>query len=114
MNRASVSWRRAIIRAAWLEWLVGQLEKTGDGFGCLEQVVDIPGWFKAKELGLGRSEGPSIFWTLEHLEQINRKHLVILLGQKQPKLDKNAERRAVAAPRRQKGRKQSRRKSVAA
>jgi hypothetical protein len=92
--------RRDPIRAAWLEWLVAQQMSTGDGEGLLMQIAPVPGWFKAAELGLAWLEGPSIFWTFENLEQINRSHLYILLSPLRKKKAKHKERAALEKRRR--------------
>jgi hypothetical protein len=78
MQTITVTEEDAIVKAAWLEWIVTHLVLTGDGDGLVPRFVEVEHWFILRELGLGANESPSIFWTLVHLKQINRAHRAML------------------------------------
>jgi hypothetical protein len=87
------------VKAAWLEWIVTHLMHSGDGASLVPAYVEVEDWFRQGELGLGRGEAPTIFWTTVHLAQINRAHQAMLAccDLPQPKrereLDEAAQRR---------------------
>jgi len=76
--KGTVKPTRRLIRAAWLERRVSLECAPGQDPARHIEDVDIPGWFPAVELGLAFDQGPSIFWTAQHLEQINLAHRRIL------------------------------------
>jgi hypothetical protein len=80
-----------VIKAAWMEWLVSHQIASGNGASYIAQVVEIPGWFRSFELGMAIPEGPSIFWTFDHLDQINRAHRHLLACPDRPKPPKPKE-----------------------
>jgi hypothetical protein len=69
---------RRIIKIAWLEWLISHQTAEGNGAIYIPAFVEVPGWFRSHELGLAILEGPSIFWTIEHLDEINAAHRAVL------------------------------------
>jgi hypothetical protein len=75
---AARQWTRRLIRAAWLERRVSLECAPGQDPVRHIEDVDVPNWFPAKELGLAFDQGPSIIWTTEHLDKINRAHEHIL------------------------------------
>lgn len=89
---------RAVIRAAYLEWLIALAYSTGQTPDveprapqgevppeiCAYLSGSWPGrGFISGELGMGIGEGPSIFWTMKTLARQNR-DAVIALGDEAP------------------------------
>jgi hypothetical protein len=97
MSHAS---EKDVIRAAWLEWIVARQTGSGSGMYYLPLFIEMPGWFLSYELGLALPEGPSIFWTAQHLEQINRAHRSILAGRDLQRSRRKKGEQAVANQRR--------------
>ncbi len=64
--------RRDLLRTAWLERRVSLACASGEDPVRHMEEFDIPGWFPAVELGLAPDAGPSIYWTAEHLDKLNR------------------------------------------
>lgn len=111
MKRANAGRYGVVIKSCWIEWLVARQITTGNGESCLIECAYVPGWFRLHELGLAVSDGPSIFWTLDHLVELNRAHRAQLAGPRReaskPKLSAKARRKleqAEARRRRQKWR----------
>lgn len=75
-----VTAHRTVVKMAWLEWLVSRQIDSGNGADYIPLFIEVPGWFWAYELGFAIPEGPSILFTAEHLEEINRAHRAILAG----------------------------------
>ena len=75
---------RPWITCALREWVVARLMETGDE-RTMDAVVDMPRWFIPFELGLQLGAGPSILYTAEHLDEINRAHREVLAGAKELK-----------------------------
>jgi hypothetical protein len=81
MNRRR-TWeeREDAIRALHLEALVTAQAGTAHDWRAMDGVLgDVPGRFIAVELGLARGQGPSVFWTQDHLPNINKANLHALL-----------------------------------
>jgi hypothetical protein len=76
----------AVIKAAWLEWLVTKQWQGGD-HRLVEMYPEVESWFRDVELGLGINQGPSIFWTLQNLEKINRRNQRKLACRRQSESD---------------------------
>jgi hypothetical protein len=79
----------AVIRAAWLEWTVARSVSTCNGERFISNVSEIPRKFRLYDLGLAC--GPSIFWTTENLDKINRRNRAILKAKPQSKPKRSAE-----------------------
>jgi len=62
------------VEELWLEWIMARLTTTGDGPRFLPEVAAVPEWFRLCELGLGQMQGPTVFWTTQNLQRINRKN----------------------------------------
>ena len=75
---------RTWIRCAAHEWAVARLFETGDDV-VLDVVVDPPKWFIDYELGFKLGHGPTIIYTTEHLDEINRAHRAELRLAEAPK-----------------------------
>lgn len=69
---------RRFVKVAWLEWLVSHQAGGGNGALYIPAFVEVPGWFRSYELGFALHEGPTIFWTAEHLDEINAAHRAVL------------------------------------
>jgi hypothetical protein len=65
--------------------LVSHQAGSGNGVRYIPEYVEMPRWFRMYELGLAIPDGPSILWTLRHLDRINRKHRAALAAQDLPK-----------------------------
>jgi hypothetical protein len=81
----------AFIKSAWLEWIVTHLMRCGDGASLVPAYVEVEDWFRLGELGLGKGEGPTVFWTTVHLVQINRAHHAMLACRDLPQLKRERE-----------------------
>lgn len=68
------------------------LRATGD-HELVERYVEVEEWFRLCELGLGINQGPSIFWTLQNLEKINRRNQRTLAKPENKEQQSAAERR---------------------
>ena len=98
-----VAWlTRAQIAELWLLRLVSLQCAPGGGpdAALIELVVEIPGWFRAVELGLAIQAGPSILWTSENLEGINRRNRAALdAPRRAPERPRTSEKRLSARER---------------
>lgn len=92
---------RRIIKLAWLEWLTSHQVAGGDGAFYIPAFIEVPGWFRSHELGLAILEGPSIFWTIDHLDEINAAHRAVLSCRDLRKARKAREQQAAEKRRRE-------------
>jgi hypothetical protein len=94
------------IKAHWEEYRVTRQVRTGNGDRYLAQWGRAPSWFVLNELGYGWGEGPSVEWTEENVDAINRQHAAQFARE-------NAEQRQVIEIKREWERPQSERKKLA-
>jgi len=90
-SRSRAPWlTRAQIAELWLLRLASLQCAPGGGpdASLIELVVDMPRWFRSIELGLAIQAGPSILWTAENIEALDRRNRATL----------DAPRRTVARP----------------
>jgi len=117
LARRPVAWlTRAQIAELWLLRLVSLQCAPGGGPDAqlIELVVDIPGWFRAVELGLAIQAGPSILWTAENLEGINRRNRAALDAPKRAPARPHASEKRLSARERAKERRRLWRSGVPA
>src|SRR5262249_13149976 len=93
--------QRNVIRSAWLEWIVTRQCTRGNGARYIPEYVEVPDWFRNHELGLAITDGPTIFWTLAHLPEINQAHRAMLAGRNLPKPKRSREQKVAEWRRRE-------------
>lgn len=90
--------RAETIKELWLELLVSRQCGASHAERVIPDVVSVPGWFRARELGLALGEGPDVFWTMRNLPRINRANREAFEAQERgepaPKAKKPAKRRS--------------------
>lgn len=67
---------RAQIAQLWRSLLVSLQCAPGAGPDAqlIELACEVPGWFKAVELGLALECGPSVLWFAANVDEFNRKN----------------------------------------
>lgn len=91
-NRSATE-RRQVVEAAYRESLVTKQCATSHGERHLEEAGAIPSWFESCELGCGRGQGPSLFYTADNLAEINARNQADLQEQADPDTLRTARKR---------------------